>query len=390
MKSKTKTSSAKKTATKTAAKKTASTNAPLSAGTGKAANRAKSGKEGERPQVAPGILCGFRGYKSTEGIPADQLVFEKGNRLLVLEAAKDAKGKAIKGQWECQLEGSETYGVVLEDELRVLKQPKPQEPEFEEVENTAAVAKALKNKESTAAAEDMVHEIDRNEFTLGGLIHEIRRTKSYERITDDKGRKVYEGSEGFARYCEQRLRMGVRSAYGLADVYVTARVVGITEEEVSAVGATKMLEIARVATLKNKDRLLKYAAEHTVVELKGYIKTLKEKGDVSERGAGAKNRGGRNITAFNFVVPGDQAEFIKQSLETMKDRIREDGKEEPSDSVAFAAIFTEWTATQEGADISMENFNEMVKARFPGFSIAADAPASEEAAAPVKGKKGKK
>ena len=287
------------------------------------------------------------------------------------------------------------YITAIEDTLvlylpgDVFRELVAQEPEFETVENTEAVNALLATHDSCAAADEIIKEMDKNEFTLGGIIHDIRLHKAHERIVDGKGKQVYVGSEGFAQYCEQRLKMHHRRAYALADIYVTSRLVGITEEEVAVVGWTKMMSIARVVTDKNKGKLLQFAEKHTVKELDGFITELKKSGNVSTRGANAKSRGGHSFTAIQFNVPGDRAEFCKQAIEMAKDKIREEGKPEPTDSEAFAALCSDYLAMAEAADISFDSMKAMVEARFPG-ALAASFEKGAEAEVPAKGKGKKK
>ena len=296
--------------------------------------------------------------------------FEKSDRLIVVKQAEQ-DGKPLPGQWECKKENEEVYGVALAEELRILKQPAPQVDDYADVADTESVAAALADADACAAVEHLLSEQDRNQFTLGGLLHHIRRTKAYERILDKKNKPVYVGKEGFAKYCEDRLGLKYRKAMALADIYVTFVSVGIDEQQVANIGWSKAWKVSRHVTEKNSARLLKYAAEHSVTELDEYIVTkIVATGDSSERGANMKQRGMGTVTAFRFTVPGDVGKnVITQALDLAKDKIREDGKEDPSDSQAFAAMATEWLAVQESAEITEEAFIAMFSARFPGKTV---------------------
>lgn len=360
-------------AAKKAAKKAAEP-APAAPAAKKAQQPAAAPKRAQAPEetkeIKAGLVVAFRGYKSTEGLTAADMVFQKSDRLIVVKQA-EIDGVPQDGQWECQKEGEQVFGVCMAEELRVLKQPAVQEPEYEEVTDTESVAAALQDADACAAVEHLLLERDRSQFTLGGLLHHIRRTKAYERILDKKNKPVYQGKEGFAKYCEDRLNLRYRKAMALADIYVTFVSVGITEDRVAEVGWSKAWKISRHITEKNAERLLKFASGHTVVELDEYIETkILATGDSSERGANAKSRGSQSVTRFAFTVPGDVGKnVITQAITLAKDKIREDGKEEPSDSQGFAAMATEWLALQEGAEISEDSFIAMFSARFPGKTI---------------------
>lgn len=324
----------------------------------------------EVKEIKPGLLVAFRGYASTEGLTAEDMVFQKSDRLIVVKQA-EIEGVPQADQWEVQKEGEQVFGVVLADEIRVLEQPVLVEPEYEEVTDTESVSAALADSDACAAVEHLLLERDRSQFTLGGLLHHIRRNKSYERIEDKKGKPIYVGREGFAKYCEDRLNLKYRKAMALADIYVTFVSVGITEDRVAEVGWSKAWKISRHITAKNAERLLKFASGHTVVELDEFIETkILAAGESSERGANSKARGGQSVTRYAFTVPGDIGKnVITQALTLAADKIREDGKEEPSQSQAFAALATEWLALQEGAEITEDAFVSMFSARFPGKTI---------------------
>jgi hypothetical protein len=218
-----------------------------------------------------------------------------------------------------------------EDELQPLA-PEAYDAETRKVIKTDA--SALK------AAKSLAEKIKETFWTLGGVLSFIRRHKSYATIEVD-GVTPYSGKQGFAQYVEAELDTHYRKAMYYIEIYETFAPLGISEEQVLALGWSKAKELCGVVNAKNVEKWLKKANELGREDLQAEIKSVRVKaGDTGTTDPGETAK----ATTFKFRLFEDQGQVVQEALKAASAVIGDDDLNK-----AFAHIATEWLTLQGGS-----------------------------------------
>ena len=190
------------------------------------------------------------------------------------------------------------------------------------------------------AAKSLSEKIKETFWTLGGVLSFIRRHKSYSTIEVD-GVTPYSGKQGFAQYVEAELDTHYRKAMYYIEIYETFAPLGISEEQVLALGWSKAKELCGIVNAKNVDKWLKKAMELGREDLQAEIKSVRVKaGDTGTNDPGETAK----ATTFKFRLFEDQGQVVQEALKAASSVIGDDDLNK-----AFAHIATEWLTLQGGS-----------------------------------------
>lgn len=247
-----------------------------------------------------------------------------------LKAAKAAEAKAAKEKAKAEAKAAR----------EAAKAPKP-------VIVLPSVAKAIKSAagDLIATAEALCERADSTDFTLGGVLARIQETAAFETLTDAKGQPKYGvGAVGFGNFCEQHLGMKYRKATYLIGIYTTCTRLGVTEQQLSGIGWSKIKEAVNQMTAENVDSILEQAKALPYEQFKQAMKKQLV-------AAGGKVHGNTDKvvkTTFTFKAFADQAEVISTALALAKPKadVPADADEITANSLALVYIINEWVSMQ--------------------------------------------
>lgn len=205
---------------------------------------------------------------------------------------------------------------------------------MEGIAYTPTLREMLKGTDALEAAASLVAQAEQTYFNLGGVLAHIKANKTYETIG-------YAGKAGFNQYVETELGVRYEKAMKLIGIYNTVTELGIDESVLGEIGWTKMRELVRVLDDTNMADLLEYAKNHTRAELEAYI----SEGYVSaENTAGSSTEKSKRVK-FTFTAFGDEAEYIKEGIQTVMERF--EGIETEGD--ALLHIVREWVMNESAS-----------------------------------------
>lgn len=150
-------------------------------------------------------------------------------------------------------------------------------------------------------AEKLVEEQGSNDFQLGGVFLRIQ----------EQG--WFDGYESFDAFVSQKFGIQSRKAYYLIDIYKNLTTKNIPWEKVSALGWTKLRDLAPVLTAENTDEWVAKAKELTVVQLQAVIKS----GTPSEEGA-QNVTGSSDSVTFKIKLQKDQLDTVSNAIAKAK------------------------------------------------------------------------
>jgi hypothetical protein len=217
------------------------------------------------------------------------------------------------------------------------------------VEDTAAVAKLLREHDALTAAKQLVQQQEETYFALGGVLNHIYTEGTFKLAG-------YEGKRGFETYVETELGVAYRKAMYLIGIYTYFRSLGVDEKRLAEIGWSKAKELVGVATPENFDEFVNFAADHSREQLKAHI--------ASSSTSAGDGTGSTQIEKkrFTFVLHGDAATGVDRALNSAMGSIEGDPTNKLS--MAFEMIVTEWAMTREGVEVSMEDALVAVETRF--------------------------
>ena len=222
------------------------------------------------------------------------------------------------------------------------------------VQDTATVAKLLREHDALTAAKQLVQQQEETYFALGGVLNHIYTEGTFKLAG-------YEGKRGFETYVETELGVAYRKAMYLIGIYTYFRSLGVDEKRLAEIGWSKAKELVGVATPENFDDYVNFAADHSREELKAHIASgTTSAGDGTGTTRIEKKR-------FNFVLHGDAAVGVERALNAAQAEI--EGEPQNKLSMAFEMIVTEWAMTKEGVEVSLEDALVAVEPRF-GIRLA--------------------
>lgn len=247
-----------------------------------------------------------------------------------------------------------TKPKAKEKEVPAKKEPVKQESATEaegqapEVINTAEVAQILhkSGNDPLAAAKAVKEAIDDNFFTLGGVLAHVQRTRSYLNFVDQEGNKPYVGKEGFIKYCDEQLDISYRKAYFLISIYRKVTEKGLDGKLLIKLGWAKAAQLADYINAENEEYLVSYASEHTLEQVKDYVKQVRE-------GNGEAGNAGERVTktVFRFSLVEDKGKTVADALEVA-------GQECGSDDIneRFHYIVSQWLIFKDANSLPLDEF----------------------------------
>jgi hypothetical protein len=218
-----------------------------------------------------------------------------------------------------------------------------------QIQDTAAVAAALKGQDALKAAKALAQQSEEIYFTLGGVLNHIYNEGLHKLAG-------FEGKRGFAEYVEKELGVQYRKAMYLINIYAYFRSLGVDEKRLAEIGWSKAKELVGKVDAAGFDDMVTFASSHSREELQNYIKTsTASTGDGDNATRTEKKR-------FNFVLFGDQAAGVERALGAAALQI--EGDPENKQALAFELIVTEWAMTHENVEVTLEQALRAVEARF--------------------------
>jgi len=164
-----------------------------------------------------------------------------------------------------------------------------------------------KTNDLAALAQDVNTQGARLDFELGGLLVEIHRRKLHlsAGYADD--------SNGFASYVSATIGLERRKYYGLMNIYINFRKVGVTSENLAGVGWTKALIVARA----KEDEILDWLDKARSMSRRDLEDGIKE----SKKKLGSPDR-----MKWSFTEYAESALLCDQAIEHAKDEVGGDDK----------------------------------------------------------------
>lgn len=232
------------------------------------------------------------------------------------------------------------------------------------VTHTAAVQRAMQeNHDALSAAKALVQQHEQTYFTLGGVLAHIYAQESFKSLG-------YDGKRGFALYCEKELGIGYRKAMYLMETYVTFAQIGVDESVLARIGWSKAKELARIGkksleTLRaDLPALLDYAGEHNRDELQDHVTRTYIR---TETPAPAEK-----IEKVKLAVTlmGEGGNVVLNAIAAAQRIIAAGGAAgEVEKGKALEHICGEWSLTQDGVNLPLEDAVRMLERRY-GVTLA--------------------
>lgn len=183
----------------------------------------------------------------------------------------------------------------------------------------------LENVVNTALA--LSKAVNNSYYDLGEVLFYLKETEAYKAI--DSG--VYaEDKAGWRRFCDDKLDVGYRTAQYWVNIYAYFYGMRIEKEELDGLGWSKAKEL--VDLTENHSALvkaIKFAKEHTLEELKGYVSQFKKSSPPEAQIY--------EYETIRFKMPSYQAEQITDAIGLARDLYNLD-----DDSVALSTIALDW------------------------------------------------
>lgn len=215
------------------------------------------------------------------------------------------------------------------------------------VVHSSSVQALLGEYDALDAAQYLVERQAENDYTLGGVLAEIKREGIYQRLG-------YDGKKGFEEYIENSLGIHYRKAMYLIQIYEHFRQLEIPEERLAEIGWSKAKELTNITDRAKFDELYEFAKDNTRDALIEHIRSTVNAGDGSGGGTTTATKITRNFKLFE-----DQATTVDRAIAAAKTQAGSD-----DDNAALEHICAEWSIMQEGNQFSLEETLALVEARF--------------------------
>jgi hypothetical protein len=194
------------------------------------------------------------------------------------------------------------------------------------------------------AVEKLIEKSSATDFTIGGLLAKIEETAAFESIVDEYGVSRYgTGHRGFGKFVEDHLGMKYRKAKYLTGIYRIYTERGITENQIAGIGWSRLKEA--VAALSDSDadidEILSEAKNLPFDEFKAAMRKR-----VVDGGGRVHGNSKADQVNFSFRLFNDNAEVLKQALESAKAAIGVEGDDVTANSQALTHIVNEWLSMQ--------------------------------------------
>lgn len=183
-------------------------------------------------------------------------------------------------------------------------------------------------------AEELAEESVHADYKLGGVLSHVYRTKAYKEIKDGE----FAGEKGFARYCDSELGVGYRKAMYLIKAYGVWRREGLSQEDFTAVGWTKVVKLLSVINEENAEELIELAKESNVPDLE---ETIRESYSAEGGTKGTKVK----KVSFNFKLTEDAGVTVQDFFELAGEQLSL-----KDNNAIFEHIVMEWG--QEHLDVA--------------------------------------
>lgn len=194
------------------------------------------------------------------------------------------------------------------------------------------------------AVEKLLEKSSATDFTIGGLLAKIDETSAFETLVDEYGVSKYgTGHRGFGKFVEEHLGMKYRKAKYLINIYKICTERGITESQLAGIGWSKMKEALRALNNSDSevDDILEEAKTLPFNEFKASMRKR-----VIDGGGRVHGNSKADQVNFSFRLFNDNAEVLKQALESAKEAIGVEGDDVTANSQALTHIVNEWLAMQ--------------------------------------------
>lgn len=174
-----------------------------------------------------------------------------------------------------------------------------------------------------------------SEFCVGGIIKKLREQDAWKRFEGVQDHWV------FGDFCKNILEMSQQKAMTLLRVWEKSQFVGMTAEEIHAVGWSVADHMLRVAKNHN-DVVLMLDDFHKAETKAEFIRQLKETGvELTNGNTSIKKK----KVAFKF--DGNEEQFIQESLERAATDMKGELNKDVSPDRALMFILAEWRQTRE-------------------------------------------
>lgn len=230
--------------------------------------------------------------------------------------------------------------------------PVPLTPTFQNTD-TKGVRDLLAIKDAVQAAKELLTQVNRSNFILGGVLKRILDTGIHTRLG-------YTGKKGFEDFCSVELGIAYRKARYLIDTYEKFTQIGFDEDRLERIGWSKAKELARIRAedlQRDIEGLLAYAEGHTRDELIEHVKSGYE---VTQRAQTVKS------TTFTFKLIEEEGEQVKAALFHAKGLSGEDDANK-----ALLHICSDWMNTAQASDLDLEQFIALGLTRFGRDAVLA-------------------